>query len=50
MGKLSGQVLVTAVGKIRKSHWQDAQDVYIKRLKRYALFKLVIMKHYIELP
>ncbi len=44
MPKLSGQILVTAVGKIRKSHWQEAQTEYAKRLKRYTTFKLVEVK------
>lgn len=44
MGRLSGQIWVTAVGKIRKSHWQSAQDDYTERLKRYTQFKLVEVK------
>lgn len=44
MGKLSGRIWVTAVGKIRKSHWQAAQNVYTKRLERYSNFKLVEVK------
>jgi 23S rRNA (pseudouridine1915-N3)-methyltransferase len=44
MPRLAGHVIVIAVGKIRKSHWETAQDDYIKRIKRYTDFKLVEIK------
>ena len=34
-GKI-GQITVAAVGRIKRSEWQSAQDDYVKRLKRYT--------------
>lgn len=44
MAKLSGQITVTAVGKIKAKHWRAAQDEYLKRLSRYTTIKLVEVK------
>jgi 23S rRNA (pseudouridine1915-N3)-methyltransferase len=41
---LAGHVGVAAVGKIRKSHWQAAQDDYAKRIARYTDFVFVEVK------
>ncbi|HFQ94691.1 MAG TPA: 23S rRNA (pseudouridine(1915)-N(3))-methyltransferase RlmH, partial [Anaerolineae bacterium] len=44
MAKLSGQITVTAVGKIKTKHWRAAQDEYLKRLSRYTTIKLAEVK------
>jgi 23S rRNA (pseudouridine1915-N3)-methyltransferase len=44
MPYLAGHVSVVAVGKIRKTHWQTAQDEYAKRISRYTDFVLVEVK------
>lgn len=44
MSRLSGQVIVIAVGKLRTPHWQQAQDTYRKRLQRYTRFELIEVK------
>jgi 23S rRNA (pseudouridine1915-N3)-methyltransferase len=44
MPKLSGQLTVVAVGKIKQSHWRTAQAEYVKRLGRYTTFKLIAVK------
>lgn len=44
MPRLIGQITVIAVGKIRKSHWEAAQDDYCKRIKRYTDFELIEIK------
>ena len=44
MKKLGGEVRVIAVGRIRKSHWEAAQDDYVGRIGRYTKFRLVEVK------
>ena len=44
MPRLAGHITVIAIGKIRKSHWQTAQDDYVKRIERYTDFDLVELK------
>ena len=44
MAKLSGQITVTTIGKIKAKHWRAAQDEYRKRLSRYTTLKLVEVK------
>ena len=44
MTRLSGHITVIAVGKIRKSHWETAQDDYVKRIERYTDFELIELK------
>ncbi|MFN2104256.1 MAG: 23S rRNA (pseudouridine(1915)-N(3))-methyltransferase RlmH [Candidatus Promineifilaceae bacterium] len=34
-GKI-GQITVAAVGRVKRSEWQSAQDDYVNRLKRYT--------------
>jgi 23S rRNA (pseudouridine1915-N3)-methyltransferase len=31
-----GKITIAAVGPIKKTHWQSAQDDYVKRLNRYT--------------
>lgn len=44
MPRLSGQISVVAVGRLKKSHWKTAQAEYEKRLARYTEFKLIEVK------
>ena len=44
MTRLSGHITVIAVGKIRKSHWEAAQDDYVKRIEHYTDFELIELK------
>lgn len=44
MPNLAGHVSVVAVGKVRKSHWQIAQEEYAKRIDRYTDFSLIEVK------
>ena len=44
MLRLSGHIMVIAVGKLRRSHWLTAQEKYQKRLQRYTDFQLVEVK------
>lgn len=44
MAKLSGQITVAAVGKIKARHWRAAQEDYLHRLNRYTTIKLVEVK------
>ena len=37
----SGHITIAAVGKLRRSHWQAAQDDYLQRLQRYTTVELV---------
>ena len=41
---LGGHISVATVGKIRKSHWRDAQDEYAQRINRYTDFALAEVK------
>lgn len=40
MMRLTGQIGVVAVGKMRTKHWLTAQNEYLKRLQRYGNVKL----------
>ena len=40
MGRLGGALRVAAVGKLKEPFWRAAQDEYLKRLGRYADFKV----------
>ncbi len=40
MMRLTGQIDVIAVGKMRTKHWLTAQNDYLKRLQRYGNVKL----------
>jgi 23S rRNA (pseudouridine1915-N3)-methyltransferase len=42
-GKM-GTIVVAAVGRLKKSPWQAAQDDYLKRLKRYTTISLTEVK------
>ena len=44
MPRLSGQISVVAVGRLKKSHWKTAQAEYEKRLARYTEFNLIEVK------
>ena len=44
MFRLSGHITIAAVGKLRRSHWQAAQDDYLQRLQRYTTVELVELK------
>ncbi|HEX6383842.1 MAG TPA: 23S rRNA (pseudouridine(1915)-N(3))-methyltransferase RlmH [Anaerolineae bacterium] len=44
MFQLSGHITIAAVGKLRRSHWQAAQDDYLQRLQRYTTADLVEVK------
>jgi len=44
MYRLSGHITIAAVGKLRRSHWQVAQDDYLQRLQRYTTVELVEVK------
>lgn len=44
MPRATGHITVTAVGKLRERHWQDAQDEYARRLGRYTDFNLLEVK------
>lgn len=40
MVRLSGQVAIIAVGKLRAGHWRVAQEEYLGRLRRYTKVRL----------
>ncbi len=40
----SGQIIIAAVGKLRRREWRDAQRDYLKRLQRYSGVQLVEVK------
>jgi len=40
MMRLTGQIELIAVGKMRTNHWLTAQNKYLKRLQRYGNVKL----------
>jgi 23S rRNA (pseudouridine1915-N3)-methyltransferase len=44
MQRLTGQITVTAVGKLKKVQYRFIQDDYVKRLQRYTTLKLVEVK------
>lgn len=44
MPRSIGHITVAAVGRLRESHWQTAQDLYSRRLGHYTDFKLVEVK------
>ena len=40
----TGQIIVAAVGRIKRSEWQSAQADYLKRLKRYSSVSITEVK------
>lgn len=40
----TGQIVVAAVGRLKRSEWQSAQALYHKRLEHYTNFSLVELK------
>lgn len=44
MPRSIGHITVAAVGRLRESHWQAAQEAYRGRLEHYTTFKLVEVK------
>jgi 23S rRNA (pseudouridine1915-N3)-methyltransferase len=40
----TGQIIVAAVGRLKRSEWQSAQSDYLKRLKRYTSISMVEVK------
>ena len=44
MFRLSGHITIAVVGRLRRSHWQAAQDDYLQRLHRYTTVELVEVK------
>jgi 23S rRNA (pseudouridine1915-N3)-methyltransferase len=44
MEKLSGQITITAVGKLKSLQFRFIQDDYLKRLQRYSKVELVEIK------
>jgi len=44
MRRLSGQIDIIVVGKLRTRHWKAAQEEYLKRLQRYTRVKLIEVK------
>lgn len=44
MSRISGSIVVAAVGKLRTNHWKLAQVEYQNRLEHYVDFKLIEVK------
>jgi 23S rRNA (pseudouridine1915-N3)-methyltransferase len=44
MARLSGQMTIAAVGKLRFAHWQAAQEEYRQRLQHYTNVKVIEVK------
>ena len=40
----TGQIVVAAVGRLKRSEWQSAQAEYLKRLKRYTSVSVIEVK------
>jgi 23S rRNA (pseudouridine1915-N3)-methyltransferase len=38
------KILLLAVGRLKEAHWREAQDEYVKRLKRYAPLEIKEVK------
>ena len=44
MERLSGEITIAAVGRIKRLHFRFIQDDYLKRLKRYTKIELIEVK------